>query len=169
MVHSIKKNKHKSSDREIRFFLFKNKINRNVLFNNNCDYVFNDNDQYDINKLFGFSFGFHHKNSARFGWRWDVEKKNMEILAYVYRNSKRVKEWEENIHICNIGMLESSKMEIKVEKGYYIFSVKKTNIESNIEYSLKIKHGRKCFWGYFLNPYFGGNKKAPHDMTIMLN
>lgn len=165
MTHHIAKNKNKSSNRQLKLLFFKKKIKHNVSFDNSCKYNFNDIDQYDINKLFGFSFGFHHKNSARFGWRWDVDKNKLEILAYIYRDGKRIKEWEENIKICHLEPLENVEMKIKVENGHYIFSVKKLNLE----YSLKIKHGKLRFWGYYLNPYFGGNKKAPHDMIITLN
>jgi hypothetical protein len=167
MVHIIRKNTHKSDNRKFRLFLFKKKISHNVFFNNNCEYNLDGIDQFDINKLFGMSFGFHHKNSARFGWRWSEENQSMEILAYVYRNGERVKEWDENIKICNLKPFESAEMSIDVKDDNFVFTVKKLNPYST--YTTKIKHGNLKLWGYYLNPYFGGNRESPHDMTIMLS
>ena len=56
---------------------------------------FATDDHLDVNKLFGMSYGFHHKNSARFGWRWDLEKNLVEILGYTYVNGVR-----SHRHIC---------------------------------------------------------------------
>ena len=42
--------------------------------------------QYDINKLYGFSDNnaHHHQFSARFGWRWSDDA--LRLFAYVYNN-----------------------------------------------------------------------------------
>ena len=43
-----------------------------VIFTNECAYPsFGDVDDHDINKLYGISWGMHHKNSYRIGWRSD--------------------------------------------------------------------------------------------------
>src|SRR5687768_8161565 len=44
--------------------------------------------QYDINKLYGFSDNnkHHHVNSARFGWRWSDNA--LRLFAYVYNDEK---------------------------------------------------------------------------------
>jgi len=97
----IREGRHRSN---ISFFVpFINKcmMSYSVVFTNSCEYDLVNNDQYDINKIFGLSFGLHHKNSARFGWRWNTEKKKIEILAYVYVNGKRVNEWDQDIIIAD--------------------------------------------------------------------
>ena len=45
-----------------------------------------------------------------------------------------------------------------------IFIIKKDS--NKIVYRKSIKSNAKCFFGYELFPYFGGNRKAPHDISI---
>ena len=45
------------------------KMSCEVSFTESCRYNVGK-DQSDINKLFGFSVGMHHKNSVRVGWRY---------------------------------------------------------------------------------------------------
>ena len=159
-VFIIKKNRHYSNLLKIKLHILKNKIKYK-------QYDLKSNDQYDINKLFGISYGFHHRNSARFGWRWDLDKDKIEILAYVYKNGKRINEWEQDIHIAYIDFFEFYEMEIQKNKNEYIFTLKKDSDKK--VYKKLIKSRAKCFFSYELFPYFGGNKKAPHDISISFN
>ncbi len=65
-------------------------ITKDFIFEQSAIYQFNDEDQHDVNKLFGFSVGWHHKNSYRFGWRPSADLTKIEIVAYEYRNGVRV-------------------------------------------------------------------------------
>ena len=163
-VFIIKKNRHYSNLLKIKLHILKNKIKYKILFDESSQYDLKNNDQYDINKLFGISYGFHHRNSARFGWRWDLDKGKIEILAYVYKNGKRINEWEQDIHIAYIDFFEFYEMEIQKNKNEYIFTLKKDSDKK--VYKKLIKSRAKCFFSYELFPYFGGNKKAPHDISI---
>lgn len=160
----IKKGKHKSS-----FSRFTPHINCKTLvyqvsFTSSCKYNIGK-DQDDINKLFGLSFGFHHKNSARIGWRWNNKTNRIELLAYVYRKGKRVNEWDENIIISNnIELNEEIILELLVTRESYLFSV---DTYSGIK-SIELKHEKLCKLGYELYPYFGGNQTAPHNIEILL-
>jgi hypothetical protein len=165
-TYTIKKGKHRCCFFKLALHLFKRKISHYVYFDNTAEYNLESNDQYDINKLFGISYGFHHKNSARFGWRWDLKKEKIEILAYVYKNGKRVNEWDEDLHIGFVEPYHRHRYTITKKGGYYEFLVEDETLE-NI-YTKKIKHGKCKFWGYLLFPYFGGNKKAPHDIMITI-
>ncbi len=113
--------------------------------------------QYDINKLYGFSDNNsnHQEFSARFGWRWS--DKALHIFAYVYndgiRTSKelgKVKIGDENI--CSV----------KVFEQRYIFSL------NNITDTLHRLSTSKVAVGYKLFPYFGGDEVAPHDINIKI-
>jgi hypothetical protein len=114
-------------------------MNVKFKFNFNCKYDLGDVDQQDWNKLVGFSRGYHRKNSVRIVWRWNVEKQKMEIAHYWYKDG--VRSWGD-IKEIELGKVYKEKLEI--EKGKY------------------------PKWGYMLWPYFGGNKKAPHDMSLKL-
>jgi hypothetical protein len=120
-------------------------------------YHFGDVDDLDINKLFGRSFGLHHKNSVRFGWRIDGNK--IAIYSYSYVNGQRISNM---ITKCS------------VEKEYKFTMTTKdklTILEVDCD-SYKIRYGVETGgsnFGYKLYPYFGGNKTAPHDLTIYLD
>lgn len=132
-------------------------------FTDSCFYNFENEDQYDVNKLFGISIGYHHINSFRFGWRPLIETKEIEIVAYEYRNKIRVP----TIHICNI-----------LPNIWYDYTLTLNNIDKTIEYEIyNVKYRKTCGIleekidsktgiGYKCNLYFGGNKTAPHDIEI---
>jgi len=73
-------------------------ITRYFKFTETAIYRFYDEDQHDVNKLFGFSFGMHHNNSVRFGWRPTEDLTKIEIVGYEYVNKLRVP----TIPICDI-------------------------------------------------------------------
>lgn len=130
-----------------------------AVFSKDCVYEFNDEDQFDVNKLFGLSFGLHHNNSARFGWRSVGHQ--IELSAYCYVNKNRV--------ILPLGLIDidkSYKLELVITDDYYIFNVYN---EQNLVYNGNIRKSKTRCLGYKLFPYFGGNRTAPHTMHIMLN
>jgi hypothetical protein len=164
IFHKIKKGRHRTNRPKLGLHWKKNKIVYEVVFNFDCRYETEDKkNQLDINKLFGLSFGLHHKNSARFGWRDNGEGK-IDILAYVYRNGKRVTE-SEGIYIETVEVGRTYTMDITVTNDVYMFTIIKG---SKLVGATIVDHGDLLPIGYYLNPYFGGDEKAPHDMVIEL-
>lgn len=154
--YEIKKGHHSSV---IRFnTLTSNTLEFDAIFNESSKYQSNNEaNQWDINKLYGFSEcnTQHHNNSARFGWRW--LDGNLEIHAYVYNDGERYTKFINN---ANLNQVHSYSIEIK-EKSY-IF-----RMDDNI---VIMDRTNKCDVGgyYMLYPYFGGDEKAPHDITIQI-
>jgi len=114
--------------------------------------------QYDINKLYGFSeCNKHHQQaSARFGWRW--VNNELEIVTYVYHGGKRLMEK----HIKNVSLNESHEYQITIMDDYYIFRVDDVEVT-------EIRDGCDGLGHYYiLYPYFGGDEVAPHDIYIYL-
>lgn len=151
------------------FFIFlEGEIKMNsvrVFFEKECAYKLTDNfDQ--VNKLFGFSQGFHHWNSARIGWRC-TDGENIELLAYSYINGKRIikpmiKCKTETWVFCNI----------QNKPTKYVFKALTPNNQSitvsiDKDRKLSIYSFFKLFI-YRLFPYFGGKISAPHDMSLCL-
>ena len=135
-----------------------------VSFDKSSIYQFIDGDQYDINKLFGLSYGMHHTNSVRFGWRsFGVYSSKIEILAYCYVDGERVKEEQDNLFIAMVDLNKDYTYRINVGESSYLLTVFE---DGNHIGSKNIMHRNLPFWGYQLYPYFGGNKKAPHDIGI---
>jgi hypothetical protein len=137
-------------------------ISKYFMFTNSSLYFFNDEDQHDVNKLFGFSFGWHHKDSVRFGWRPSEEPFKMEIVGYEYINGLRVP----TIPICDVHIGVWYRYELKYNGNlnqieYYVSDGEK---QFGMVHPITLK--KKLNLGYRLYLYFGGNKKAPHDIII---
>jgi hypothetical protein len=132
---------------------------RRFMFTKSCLYDLKDEDQYDVNKLFGFSIGFHHTTSFRFGWRADLKTNTIEIVAYEYHDTIR----QETMHVCNVEIDKWHEFALyyfpDVQKTWYL--VDNFPILSNY-FKLKKNSGL----GYRLGLYFGGNEKAPQDILI---
>ena len=113
--------------------------------------------QYDINKLYGFSDNNsdHHQYSARFGWRWSGNA--LRLFAYIY-NAGAVSSKE--LAIVDIG--KEINCSIQVTSSSYLFTV--NGITERMPRMASTPKGK----GYQLYPYFGGDEAAPHDITILL-
>jgi hypothetical protein len=113
--------------------------------------------QYDINKLYGFSDNNagHHEFSARFGWRWSENR--LRLFAYVYNEGAVMSK-----ELAAVAIGKEIRCSIGVTPGSYTFSVDDTS--EKMPRLAKTPKGV----GYQLYPYFGGDEAAPHDITIWL-
>ena len=154
MLYKIKKNKHDTFN--FIFLSRQDEMVREICFSDSC-YWDNprNNDDYDINKLYGFSQGWHHKNSIRFGWMPDFNiKKMIKIYAYYYNNGERFHEYMTTI---KTGENHFTSIKINDDNAELMFDNK----------LLIIDYKRpKYFLSYNLYPYFGGDNTAPNDMEI---
>jgi hypothetical protein len=131
-----------------------------VKFTESCRYDLGDDDQLDTNKLFGVGYlPHHHTDSARYGWRYNKESGQIELLLYCYVNKLR------SIILlasCEIG--KEYILFLTVNKDNYNFKVIDENGQRIGGYALAFYHHKKFQYGLW--PYFGGNKVAPHEMKI---
>ena len=153
-TYQIKSGNHRSGI-FFRPFL-KSRLSFCAKFSQSCIYNFNTVDQFDINKLMGFSRGLHHHNSARIGWRSKEDK--IEIVSYCYINKIRIQ--EETLAI--ISPEENIYCSIFDKKTSWIISVQTISFYKKIE----IPKDNVIKFGYMLFPYFGGNMTAPNNMEI---
>ena len=116
-----------------------------------------EENQYDINKLFGFSDNNaeHHQYSARIGWAWNDNA--LRLYAYVYNQGIR-----ESKEIGTIAIGSIANCSIKVEGNLYIFKVNSLQVEMP-----RLSETKKAI-GYQLYPYFGGDEAAPHPIHIWI-
>lgn len=127
-------------------------------FDETAEYDLHDEvNQWDTNKLFGFSDcdSHHHEHSARFGWRWLDGK--IDILAYCYVSGERI--------------IEKIGETMPNTTNYY--QIKLTDTEYQFTFdseTLSVPRNKPCDRGvyYLLFPYFGGNATAPHDVNIFI-
>jgi hypothetical protein len=160
MIHVVKKGHHYFKPHHNKI-TFEKTIFKRVVFEYDCKYDLSDDDQLDINKLFGVGFfPHHHRNSIRYGWRWNNDRHVIELFAYVYDRGKRKAQYILDLKIgvqytlCLFINTENCLFVIQDQRGWTIRT-------------LLIKHTIPIMLlGYTLHPYFGGNKTAPHSMTI---
>lgn len=136
---------------------------KKVIFSNRCWYKKLNEDSYDINKLFGFSHGFHHHDSIRLGWIPDFNNENeIEIWSYIY--NKRQRKFQK---ICNIECRQLIDCRIEIINNVVEFTVSDMSDriigQLSVEYILP-----KIRFGYNLFPYFGGDNTSPQKMDIII-
>lgn len=113
--------------------------------------------QYDINKLYGFSDNNtdHHQYSARFGWRWSNNA--LRLFAYIYNNGSVL---SREVKAVNIG--EEVFCKIQVTSTSYLFTINDyTERFPRMATTTQAK-------GYQLYPYFGGDEVAPHNVYVYI-
>lgn len=113
--------------------------------------------QYDINKLYGFSDNNseHHQSSARFGWRWSDG--SLRLFAYAYSEGVL---FTKELTALAIGA--EAQCSIRVFSNYYEFAA------NDVVIHLPRSSINPTARGYQLYPYFGGDETAPHDIHVWI-
>ncbi|MCC2547736.1 hypothetical protein LJY25_14870 [Hymenobacter sp. BT175] len=143
-----------------------------VTFARDCEYQLPAYNREDVNKLFGLSFGLFavHKNSARFGWRWNPGNERIELLAYCYIDGKR--NWNERLAfpvVAQIRIGETVECRLGIHaNGFYYFTVRDTDGKS-LGMHLTDKLPDLPRYGLTHSLYFGGALPAPHDMHVTMS
>lgn len=171
--YTIRKGKHYSRQNGKPWFLkfgIAAKVMRfKVIFN---EYPKFDNNDGDINKLYGVAFGLdNHYRSVRIGWRYAESIRLIELFAYSYINGIRVIQpllndkgkplfiYGNDTYICNIVPQPNSNT-------VYV-AVNDTNGRSLGRCIVRnIRHD-----GWFRikqYPFYGGNLAAPENVTIFI-
>ena len=97
-------------------------------------------------------FPSHHCNSVRIGWNYDIVSGKINIFAYWYVGG--IRDWQ-YLRSVEIGVPYYFKI-------YIDGNMHRLDIAGRI-YHVNIDSTPVA---YLLRPYFGGNKKAPHDIII---
>lgn len=112
--------------------------------------------QYDVNKLWGFSEGIDNQyNSARIGWGYS----DGAIRLYGYIHCKGVRYFQEIITVLPNQEVYCS---IKISGNTYILSA------NGVSVTLPRGTTAPKASGYQQYPYFGGDEVAPQDITILI-
>ena len=157
-VYKISKGEHFSDNTVYKEISGLKVMSFTVIFDSTAKYTtVNPQNQYDINKLYGFSDNnkFHHACSARLGWRWVSNK--LELLGYVYNDSI--------VKFTPIGFFPiNTELPCKIEVAgkKYLFRV------NNVLAEIPRTSPDSTANGYQLYPYFGGDETAPHDIYIRI-
>jgi hypothetical protein len=163
MTFRIPAGKHRALPLRFGFWWRRNSFAWTVKFDESGRYDLGNTDQYDINKLCGIGYlPGHHKDSARFGWRYWADRKQIELWAYCYVNGRReIKQ----ICFCEIG--KEYRIKLQVLTTSYYFDVCEPGIIEPCSIIL-VQHSHKKKFKYRLGVWFGGQARAPHEMEIEL-
>lgn len=160
VTYTIHAGSHRAKPLTFGLWWNKKVISMDVLFHADCFYDLPMPDMMDTNKLFGIGyFPGHHKNSARFGWRYDYQFQKIVLVAYCYDNGKRYIE-----ELCAVPLGKWIHCELQVWTKGYFFDV--SNGVPLKQLVMPKTHRKKL--SYKLGPYFGGNKDAPRTMNIQM-
>jgi hypothetical protein len=112
--------------------------------------------QYDINKLWGFSEGFNNQyNSARIGWAYNDGA--LRLYGYVYAKGVR---YSKEITPVSIG--SEIPCSIKLNGSSYILTANGVSVTLPRGTTTTKASGLQQY------PYFGGDEKAPQDIRIQV-
>jgi hypothetical protein len=164
MIFRIPRGKHRA--RPLRFGIWwrKNSFAWMVKFDESCRYDLGNEDQFDTNKLCGIGYlPGHHTDSARFGWRYWTDLKQIELTAYCYVRGRRV---IKHICFCEIGKVYRLRLQV-LAAAYYFDVYEPDQVKSAGIVTVERFHEKKL--KYRLGPYFGGNQVAPHEIKIELS
>lgn len=160
MVFTIKKGQHYNFG---LWHLFPFCFSKNLFFtfklSKECLFELKEADDYDVNKIFGRSFGLdHHKDSVRIGWIPSTHDGKYSLYLYWYNAGER-----DMKKICELDAEKEYAMRLDFFLDICCYEVfKETDV-----YSIHFVLPKRTF-GQYLFPYFGGNKTAPHDMKIKI-
>lgn len=127
-------------------------------FLDGCWFRLEQPDDFAINKLCGWGFMDHHKDSIRCGWRPSAPG-IIDLYFYLYQNGIR---YEKMFSSVEIG--REYELEMSVDMGMLSFTLKSEGITtSSTPFILP-----KTRLGYYLFPYIGGKKPARMKTKIEL-
>jgi len=116
-------------------------------------------DQYDINKLYGFSeyLPDNHINSARIGWNW--RDGQLWLYPYTYVNGVTP---IDPAPLATVPLNTEIECSIKLAPNQYVFTVNDNSVSvprAGIDTVITASQ---------LYPYFGGNEVAPHEIHLYI-
>ncbi len=166
MIYTIKQGKHHSNllnPNRLWVGYGVKTIDFSFQFLNNPCYKLGTEDDWDINKLFGVSFGpEHHNNSFRLGWR-PASDDQVSLHSYYYNKGKR---HDSFLYIIHWNSCIGGSITIDRDGG---------NIKTNMLIKSTVVNETTFFdfdlasmWSTRLFPYFGGNTPATHDIFMSL-
>lgn len=165
MIYTIKQGDHSPSGRIPALYYNKTHMKFKFNFISGCWYPKVVVDDFDVNKLYGFSHGDHEQNSVRVGWiPGDNERLGMiDISLYIHNNGVRT-----IIDLCSVPSFPINSpdqaIEITCVDNVAVFSKLSDNMIITTKYCPYIIPPFK--FGYKLFPYVGGNPPARQDTKI---
>lgn len=169
-TYTIKKGNHSASGLNFKMHSGIESIRFSITPHENCLYDLGNNNNYDINKFFGLTFGFDPlKNSFRIGS--NCAKQNGAIQYYYYIHNKGLRVPAPTDDPFKTLLFETLP---KVESLFTAYLNRSGNditlLTPNSPQALIIPFNFSGVpnYGVYNHFYFGGDQTAPHDMSMTL-
>lgn len=163
MLYTIKQGKHYSSFSLQRLWIGYNtrELQFRSSFVNDPSYKFGNEDDDDVNKLYGLSFGLDpHKFSYRIGWN-STGPNSVGYYHYYYVNGKRFV--KPIISLPSYAQVKFKICPLRDENLIQLwYSIGNIIQVTDVDFSF-INSSK---WSHKLFPYFGGNNSAPKEFKI---
>jgi len=161
MIYEIKKGQHYSRHWPKLHFGTRKKVVQ-FKFMDGCWFPLEAPDDYAINKLFGWSYGHHHRDSIRIGWTPNKEPGKIDLFFYAYNDDLQYDEIFATVEIW-----QECEIEIWLFSGRAFFSLQRSGLPVIMDsVSFRIPQFK---WGYYLFAYVGGKLPARTNTKIELN
>lgn len=144
-----KKGRHKSKPFKLKRL---SNLKASVIFLPSCRYNHGNNDQKDWNKLLGVKKRFFspRENSILIGWRYNTDTDEVELIPYIHYKGAVIKDY----------------VPVKVKVGIITdISIDEDLVKIKDRYFDVPRDWKK---GWYVNSWFGGQKKSPHDILILV-
>lgn len=169
---TIKKGNHYSSFIMRFYTFFKPKaLIFEVTFDKSWIYDFHDYNQGDINKVVGVGyFPGIHKNSIRFGARYNPKSGRVDIIPYAYVNGVRTIPTASDgskLVLASCLFNQTYTFILGVSDLNYTLRVDKDGISQGQVSIIRKGHNKKI--GCLLRPYFGGDYTAPQNVITKIS
>ena len=154
-VFTIQQGQHFCDQNILSFTTVSSVMRFNARFDQSAVYTTVDPvNQYDINKLWGFSEGSNHQyNSARIGWAYNDGA--LRLFGYAYVNGLR-----HSVQITSVPIGAQIPCSIELVGNSYVFTV------NGVKATLPRASSTTRTSGYKLYSYFGGDEAAPQLIRI---
>jgi hypothetical protein len=161
-VLTIKEGQHRSTPWQLKYEHHED-LSYQWRFDDSARYDHGDNDQYDWNKLTGLSYSLlnSHYNSAMVSWRYNLDRKTIELSAYYHKSKiviRRQPLLEVNVHDTFYTEIIPNTLDSTI---IVRVSTAATTAEDTLKYNISLDQDSREIW-----PWFGGNKEAPLDITL---
>jgi len=162
----IKKGKHfvNLKNRRMKIRNKPTSVSWNYVFQENCNYDLGDVDQKDWNKLTGLYFNLFNTRAetVMVGWRYNIPNDEIELAAYYHVNSGR----DFTKPLLKVKRGEEVSVSIEVDYKNKAYTVRLKSKNGQAQNRKKFFHNRtRCGQ---INFYFGGNRTAPQDISILM-
>lgn len=160
-TYTIKQGNHYANGLNFKLHNNLHQLNFKAKLSSNCLYQFEDEDNFDINKVYGVTWGLtNDDNSFRIGWNCESNNGKIQYFAYMHIDGTMDYEYlfEEYPEVI-------INFHIEFDRNNNVIRIYRLDINM-MPFNVNYPFEDVSTMGYYNFPYFGGNKVAPHLMNI---